>query len=732
MKRFIAVIIILFLSQNIFAQSGWQWQNPAPQGNDLYDVQFVNANTGYAVGEKATVVKTTNGGLSWKVYQIPTSISFNRLSYLCAVDSLVVYVATGESKAFKTTDGGENWINLPDMPDINFLSNGRVFSFLDTNTGIMINNGQTYKTTNGGFSWVVISTLEGNPDLDDIYFTSNQEGYISTYENGPVYKIFKTTNQGLNWSICYQTNNFSRIKNIQFINSSKGYAFYEYSDMGGPHYINILKTTNQGSNWNLVSHSITSNSYNRVFFSDDGSGILMGVDIVPTFAKNNFYKTTNDGVNWSDAGIYGRATAINFPQPAIGYAVGFGGYIYKSTDFGNNWTCINSLIGDVFSFNTLSFPNNNTGYITGSEGIILKTSNSGENWSSSQIGHKNLTSSYFLNSNTGYIGADSNKMYKTTNGGNSWDTLATYTSANPITSIYFVNEHVGFFANSYSNAVSKTTNAGISWTLIPFTIIYGSMNSLQFTDSLTGFLYQYYYNPTGFPPQRYTYIYKTTNQGETWSLISSFFNNVQATGLKFINANTGYMNANKILKTTNGGVNWAEVLNTNDQGGIDVLDMNTVYTGSYKSTNAGLNWTLYNTKAQSISGIHYINQTTGIIICGNSGGILRTTDGGEIISSVYGITSNEITDNFSLHQNYPNPFNPSTVIRYQLSVAGFITLKVFDLLGKEVAALVNEKQNAGTYAVDFNSTEFNLPSGIYFYTLNAGEFKETKKMVLVK
>ena len=87
---------------------------------------------------------------------------------------------------------------------------------------------------------------------------------------------------------------------------------------------------------------------------------------------------------------------------------------------------------------------------------------------------------------------------------------------------------------------------------------------------------------------------------------------------------------------------------------------------------------------------------------------------------------------YSLSQNYPNPFNPSTKINYELRNSNYVSLKVFDLLGKEVAALVNEKQNAGSYAVDFNSSEFNLPSGIYFYTLNAGEFAETRKMVLIK
>lgn len=102
------------------------------------------------------------------------------------------------------------------------------------------------------------------------------------------------------------------------------------------------------------------------------------------------------------------------------------------------------------------------------------------------------------------------------------------------------------------------------------------------------------------------------------------------------------------------------------------------------------------------------------------------------VNGITGINNQNFPVNYSLSQNYPNPFNPSTKINYEIKSTGLITLKVFDLIGKEVAQLVNEKQNAGSYVVDFSSTEFNLPSGIYFYTLSAGEFKVTKKMVLVK
>jgi hypothetical protein len=90
---------------------------------------------------------------------------------------------------------------------------------------------------------------------------------------------------------------------------------------------------------------------------------------------------------------------------------------------------------------------------------------------------------------------------------------------------------------------------------------------------------------------------------------------------------------------------------------------------------------------------------------------------------------------FSLSQNYPNPFNPSTIIHYAVSSRQFVSLKVYDVLGNEVATLVNEEKPAGEYVVEFNSHSgevWNLPSGIYFYQLKAGTFIKTKKMVLLK
>ncbi len=90
----------------------------------------------------------------------------------------------------------------------------------------------------------------------------------------------------------------------------------------------------------------------------------------------------------------------------------------------------------------------------------------------------------------------------------------------------------------------------------------------------------------------------------------------------------------------------------------------------------------------------------------------------------------EIPTDFTLHQNYPNPFNPSTKIKFVIPKSSFVNLKVYNVLGKEAATLVNEERPAGNYEVDFNATD--LPSGVYFYRLQAGDFIETKKMVLLR
>ena len=130
-----------------------------------------------------------------------------------------------------------------------------------------------------------------------------------------------------------------------------------------------------------------------------------------------------------------------------------------------------------------------------------------------------------------------------------------------------------------------------------------------------------------------------------------------------------------------------------------------------------------------------------ITIPGNHGYYCRPHKNIGMVGTIIASPVNSVNDEtnqpekFQLSQNYPNPFNPTTSIKYAIGSRQFVTLKVYNLLGKEIATLVNEVKPAGTYEVTFNRHSgevWNLPSGIYFYELKAGSFTQTKKMMLLK
>ncbi|OYV85950.1 MAG: hypothetical protein B7Z63_04735 [Ignavibacteriae bacterium 37-53-5] len=123
-----------------------------------------------------------------------------------------------------------------------------------------------------------------------------------------------------------------------------------------------------------------------------------------------------------------------------------------------------------------------------------------------------------------------------------------------------------------------------------------------------------------------------------------------------------------------------------------------------------------------------VSAATGLSTAKDS--LVAAIEGLVVISTAVTEASDNLPEAFELNQNYPNPFNPSTVIGYKLSAVSSVTLKVYDALGREVAALVEARQNAGYHQITFNASK--LSSGVYFYRITAGTFTDVKKLVLVK
>jgi hypothetical protein len=149
--------------------------------------------------------------------------------------------------------------------------------------------------------------------------------------------------------------------------------------------------------------------------------------------------------------------------------------------------------------------------------------------------------------------------------------------------------------------------------------------------------------------------------------------------------------------------------------------------GVYMSKDDGDSWILINSGLSFNTAYSFVINSLGEIFAGTSGGyVFRSVNS---TTSIIGL-NNRAPSVFVLTQNYPNPFNPTTTIKYSIPKLSFVTIKIYDVIGSEVATLVNEEKPFGNYELNWSAA--NLPSGVYFYQLKAGNYINIKKMILLK
>ncbi len=370
---------------------------------------------------------------------------------------------------------------------------------------------------------------------------------------------------------------------------------------------------------------------------------------------------------------------------------------------------------------------NTINYAAGFGGTVLKSTNSGQTWQTlTSPSASNINKIFFPATGTASTGwVASNGVYKSTNAGVNWVQQITTGS---YTDLDFIDLNTGFAV--FSRTVSKTTNGGSIFTSSNYTsnTAINASKIMCLAGQTVMILGVDNANDT-------TFVFKSTNLGNTWTQIfrtpGVFFD------MKFLSLNTGMMCGDNglIKRTTNGGTSWNTITTSvsTDLLGLNMASSSVFYmVGSggviLKSTNVGVNW--FTQTCPVTANLRAINvfaaDDKGILV-GAGGTILRTTNGG-ITSFVQ--TGNEIPQSFSLEQNYPNPFNPQTTFSFSIPNPEYVQLKVYDLLGREAAVLVNENLQPGKYSVTFNASA--LPSGTYFYRMTAGGFSEVKKMILIK
>ncbi len=401
--------------------------------------------------------------------------------------------------------------------------------------------------------------------------------------------------------------------------------------------------------------------------------------------------------------IGGRSvTDITFLDSLNGYAVATQtsdtSYIMKTINGGDNWQIV---YRNFFAMTKIQFLNVNTGYACG--GYLYKTVNGGLNWI--QVNTPSITAEemYVLNQDTIWIIWKESLLggvYRTTNGGANWEQQLNLGSSNP-DHIYMINGRKGFISQT-NNYTRITTNSGMNWTIL-FNGSGQGFYDMYFADSLTGW-------------GNFFETRKTTDGGFNW------FSQTMPSGGNIVTS--PIQNLAGLNKDTIWGAGAQILTSLGIRGMIN------------RTTDGGNTWLFQVPDSSYNNNIYrylvFYNKLNGWAYLNSLRGIHTITGGDPIWLTPVQQISTEVPKEYRLYQNYPNPFNPVTNIKYSVKrETSDVKLVVFDITGKEIIILVNQKQSAGTYEVDFSGS--NYSSGLYFYSLIIdGKLTDTKKMILLK
>jgi photosystem II stability/assembly factor-like uncharacterized protein len=625
---------------------------------------------------------------------------------------------------------------------------------------------------NAQTGWVAQTNPLADSALGKIQFVSSTEGWISEAHG----RLLHTTNAGTNWTVITPfpadtvTSMTDPANSMSWADQKHGWKInWLGTSFGDTHGAVIHKTTDGGNTWTKkVLSTVIGEMGFQIQFVDTNNGWAS----VYNYSSGNMVtlRSTNGGNTWDTVATSG---IFYFVDASNGWSIG-GTKIYHTTNGGSNWSLQYTSAG-TGGFNTIQFTDLNHGWVVGDSSKILKTINGGTTWTS--VTNTGISSNFrskglfFLDANHGWIGSKIVNMplsgdvginLYTTNGGSTWITQ-TFSGANNsdnVWSIFFWDVNNGWY----------TSDDGI----IGHTAAGGTASSQTASD---------YYTPLRVG--NYLKFHTTGVVGSIWAARTTTYSiegsdmilgrqYVREKGSELLDE-SGESDVFRVFwlrKDSVGNVAMGAMSTTESSN----IDSATVVIGAYLFPNGFLtkgyslrvpwgNVTLVDsvlsvTETVSVPAGTFTNcleiaefqiDSTGAVVFYEyhyyAAGIgmvenIRTIPINKVHTDVlteYNVTAvTKVSGNavgqtprsFSLSQNYPNPFNPSTMITFSVGTYGYTSLKVFDVLGREVATLVNEVKSAGTYTATFNAN--HIPSGVYFYRLQSGSFSETKKLLLLK
>jgi photosystem II stability/assembly factor-like uncharacterized protein len=687
----------------------------------LWDVAFASASIGITVGQQGQVFRTVDGGASWSFYDLGTN-EILRTAYFADVKHGFIL----GNAMYQTTNSGASWV-ISAGPGLPMES----IYFVDNQHGTVVGaNGSIFHTTNGGSSWIV-QTSNASNTLKGVWFTSENNGIIV----GEAGIILRTSDGGSSWNHSL-SGTLQDLNSIYFLNGSTGFI------AGGNG--TILRTTDGGLSWLPSQVEFTVVSLLKVRMLDASNGFAFGNSSNPA-APIEFFRTTDGGLTWSRQS-YGKNRAVQFygmavidPKRCI--VVGSFGTVMRTTDGGSTWQSQEllpdvDLVGVTAPFSgilTRSF------VAPSSAGFTFESSN-GATWVLNRYTGRalraidgagaslNMSTSIMAGDAGTVVVADANQRIGTT-------AIVQLRSDLELKSVFMQDRDTAYIVAD-SGYLYKSTNRGRSWTPAS-TGGDVQINGIGFTDAMNGFAV----GEAG-------WIKRSTDFGRSW--VNAFrITPATLNAIAFASPYVGIIAGEHgtILRTSNGGLFWA-ILPSPIRADLHAVafatpDLALAVGDSGRiigSRDGGRSWQIQESPVTTnLRGVAFLDETVAVAV-GEKRTIVRTTSG---VTSVEGDKGKKIPNGFALEQNYPNPFNPKTDVRYQVgqtlgpaggrpgvAAVSEVKITVYDVLGREVAVLVNERKLPGRYEVTFDGS--HLASGVYFYRMQAGNFVQTRKLTLLK
>lgn len=690
-------------AESIFAQIPFWQQTNGPYGGAVLSIAVDPFHNVILAGTYGGIYVSISDGHIWQKTTLPdyyyiTSIVTTKKghAFACSTD-----------RVFRSMDGGNAWTRLLDsLPDYDRFAaltmNARGVLFL-----VVINDG-IFRSTDDGNTWTKQSGSPGIPNINTVFVDSMGRVYLGMGcgPNNYDWGVYYSSDDAVHWSHTSSDN----------LNCVTCFTMTRNGDiLAGTSYSGFYRSTDHGETWS-TSNSGWDSSGNVLSLFTKGDGRIFA-------GANSIYRSEDDGFHWERIEL-GRGVSKVYgfsPSLALSIIAGTDRGVFDVSLDGNETEQIGIPIASV----TAVTVNGNGNVIAGADDIgVFQSSDRGSTWAYTGLNLLAIRSIATGNDRRIFVGGyeSGGRIFHSSDLGNSWILSDTALTQDHQVNSIALNSDGTVFAGMGGGGVIKSYDGGDHWiqTGLSNAIVYKVISSTNGSLLACG-----------------GNLYRSVDYGSSWSLDTNGIGNAAIQTLTSASDGDLYAGggSGNVYRSTNDGNSWTRIrigLTNQLIYSIVVSNMGKVFAstagdGIFMSTNRGENWIAENS-GLSVRVIWSLSiDSNGYLYAGTFGeSVYRSTSP---VTSIQ-IGGYEAPLTFSLSQNYPNPFNPATNFQFSIANFQFVSLSVFNVLGEHVAKIVSEQLPPGTYTRQWDASR--LASGVYYYSLTAGKFSETRKLLFIK